>query len=72
MEKSLIKQLNQIDMPEWVNWLAQDADGQWWGYEVEPHQYDHGWYENEIGRCIKLGQSKPDKAWRLNIFPRKK
>jgi len=72
MEKSLINQLIQIDMPDWVSWLAQDADGKWWGYEVEPHQHDHGWYENEIGRFIELSQSKPDKKWSLNIFPRKK
>jgi len=30
-------------IPEWVYWLAQDADGTWWGYEVEPHQHHQGW-----------------------------
>ena len=22
--------------PDWVAWVAQDASGDWWGYEVEP------------------------------------
>jgi hypothetical protein len=36
-------------VPAWVAWLAQDADGAWWGYEAEPNQQDRGWYENEVG-----------------------
>ena len=33
----------QKDIPARVCWLAQDADGTWWGYEIEPHQQHHGW-----------------------------
>jgi hypothetical protein len=44
------------NLPDWVHWLAQDADGVWWGYEVEPHLADYGWYENEVGRYIRLSQ----------------
>ena len=25
-----------VSYPEWVRWLAQDANGEWWGYEVQP------------------------------------
>jgi len=52
----------KITFPVWVNWLAQDADGAWWGYEQEPLQHTIGWYENEIGRCVKLetGEANPD------------
>ena len=39
----------------WVHWLAQDADGAWWGFEVEPLMHDSGWYENEVGRYIRAG-----------------
>jgi hypothetical protein len=51
-------------LPGWVVWLAQDADGSWWGYEVEPLQYHRGGYENELGRRIPLerGSSNPDWA----------
>jgi len=40
--------------PDWVCWLAQDANGIWWGYEVEPNRSHNGWYENEVGRCLEL------------------
>ena len=57
--------LNEI--PSWVNWIAQDADGAWWGYSVEPLQYDQGWYENEVGKRLKLGHTEPNKDWRNSL-----
>jgi hypothetical protein len=24
--------------PDWAQWLAQDEDGEWWWYELEPKQ----------------------------------
>ena len=51
------------DLPDWVAWLAQDADGAWWGYQVEPLQYHRGWYENEVGRRIGLGRGDPNCRW---------
>jgi len=53
----LAKTAPPFDMPDWVNWLAQDSSGIWWGYTVEPLRNDSGWYENEVGRCIRLGSS---------------
>lgn len=53
----------QFELPAWVNWLAQDADGSWWGYEAEPHQADQGWYENEVGRSLRLGQATLNPHW---------
>ena len=50
-------------IPVWVKWLAQDANGVWWGYEAEPHQHDHGWYENECGRCIRLSRAAVNPRW---------
>ena len=47
-------QISDLEIPHWVNWLAQDADGTWWGYQVEPLQNHSGWYENEVGQIIKL------------------
>ena len=44
-------------IPEWVNWIAQDADGAWWGYQVETLEYHCGWYENEVGRSRRLAKS---------------
>jgi len=49
--------------PDWACWLARDADGSWWAYEAEPHPHDSGWYENEVGRCRRLGQGEPAPDW---------
>ena len=51
-------------IPDWVKWLAQDEDGTWWGYSVEPLQQHNGWYENEVGRYIKLDKATPNPDWR--------
>ena len=45
--------------PDWVNWVAQDSSGAWWGYSTEPLRNDSGWYENEVGDCVRLGHSAP-------------
>jgi len=50
-----------------VCWIAQDADGAWWGYSVEPLQHDTGWYENEVGDRIKLSQDIPNPEWRQSL-----
>ena len=61
----------QKDIPDWVRWLAQDADGTWWGYEVEPHQHHQGWYENELGRHYKLGKDSPNPNWQDSLAQHK-
>jgi len=43
-------------IPSSVRWLAQDSNGVWWGYTAEPHRNDFGWYENEAGIHIRLGE----------------
>ena len=54
-------------LPAWVRWIAQDADGSWWGYEHEPNMSDAGWYENEVGRCVILHKKEPNPLWRQEI-----
>ena len=53
--------LENLELPEWVLWIAQDANGAWWGYECEPLQHDTGWYENEVGRrlVLRLSEANP-------------
>ena len=57
-----------IELPVWVCWIAQDADGSWWGYEHEPNQGEQGWYENEVGRIIRLEKAAPNPEWRTKIY----
>ena len=54
-------------LPEWVGWIAQDADGTWWAYEHEPNMSDAGWYENEVGRSVRLLDDVPNPAWREEL-----
>ncbi len=54
-------------LPVWGNWLAQDADGAWWVYEVEPLEYHHGWYENELGRRLKVASGPVNPEWRKTL-----
>jgi len=55
------------DVPDWGRWLAQDADGSWWVYEVEPLEYDRGWYENEVGRRLKIAVGPANPEWRKTL-----
>lgn len=58
---------NSKNLPGWVKWKAQDADGAWWGYSVEPLEFSDGWYENEVGQRIKIEQSQPNPNWKNSL-----
>lgn len=55
-----------VEVPAWVMWIAQDASGEWWGYSVEPLRKEGGWYENEVGQYIRLGQSRAE-CWQHSL-----
>jgi hypothetical protein len=55
-----------FEVPEWVNWIAQDSSGFWWGYSVEPLRNDNSWYENEVGECIRLGRTA-SQGWKQSL-----
>ena len=59
---------NNNQLPGWVRWKAQDADGAWWGYSVEPLEFSDGWYENEVGRRIKIEQSHANPDWKNSLI----
>ena len=59
--------ISGIELPDWVLWIAQDENGAWWAYECEPLQQETGWYENEVGRRIKLKSAEPNPDWRGSL-----
>ena len=61
----MLPDFNQL--PDWVRWIAQDADGTWWAYEHEPNMSDTGWYENEVGDSVRLQTGTPNPCWRETI-----
>lgn len=56
-----------IDLPIWANWLAQDEDGAWWAYSVEPLEFSRGWYENEVGLKLKIAQDTKNPDWKNSL-----
>lgn len=38
------------DAPDWANWLAVDADGTWFWYELTPVQLERVWDVSGGGR----------------------
>ncbi len=63
-----MSQKNKQELPDWVKWTAQDADGAWWGYSVEPLEFSDGWYENEVGSRIKIKQTAENPNWKSSLI----
>ena len=59
--------LDSLIIPNWVHWIAQDENGTWWGYQVEPLQQHNGWYENEVGKHIKLAETDINPHWQSTL-----
>lgn len=62
--------LDEITLPDWVRWIAQDANGYWWGYEVQPQEFSRGWYENELGRRVCLKKCPENRDWHTTLTKR--
>ncbi len=60
--------LDGMTLPEWAHWLAQDADGSLWAFEAEPLQSHNGWYENEVGRRLRVAKGTPPDNWQSALF----
>lgn len=48
-----------------LNWIAQDENGVWWGFENKPSPGIHGWIDSLDGRKILLKQDLGNNSgWR--------
>lgn len=54
------------DAPEWAQFLAMDADGEWYWYELEPSADESIWWS--YGRYDFAGRSPP--RWRDTLEAR--
>ena len=70
IEKKLdgLPDLTGVNVPAWVRFIAQDSDGSWWGYSVEPLQNHRGWYENELGKNIRLMGGVASANWQSMLL----
>jgi len=55
------------DAPEWAQWAAQDADGEWWWYEAEPIRYVASWARH-VGRRDRIEEL--EHRWRDTLEKR--
>ena len=53
--------------PQWAKWLAQDKNGCWWAYSVEPLEHASGWYENEVGQHVLIKKDDANKDWKNTL-----
>ena len=58
---------DNTNIPNWVKWIAQDENGNWWGFSVEPLEHSSGWYENEVGEYVLLFKDEPNYNWKLSL-----
>ncbi|NIP74074.1 MAG: FHA domain-containing protein [Gammaproteobacteria bacterium] len=52
-----------VPLPPEIEWVAQDADGVWWGFEREPIPEASGWHDHQSGNYIRIGQGVPSGNW---------
>lgn len=47
-----------------INWVAQDQDGIWWGFEQQPVADSAGWSNFQDTMRLKLKRESPNPEWR--------
>jgi len=64
MTSTQAKEPDWADAPEGWNWLAQDADGRWFWYKVEPQLGVAGgvWRSPRLAQQF-AAQGSPNAAW---------
>lgn len=56
-----------VALSSWEKWVAQDADGTGWTYEIEPLKFHNGWYENEVGQHQRTKQQDAPLHWKNTL-----
>lgn len=51
------------DIPVYINWIAQDADGDWYGYDEKPEKRGNYWYGYHLSKSYYLKESDPNEEW---------
>ena len=56
----------EMQIPDWVNWMAADANGAVWGYGTKPKKCDGYWADG--GESQQLYQNKPPENWKDELY----
>lgn len=57
MEKTVTYRGATYLVPQWVNYIAEDSDGDVFGYEFEPSRGYNSWTPAGPGRCTYIEPS---------------
>lgn len=55
------------DSDKAINWVAQDENGIWWGFEKEPSAGTGGWASFQDTMQLKLKQETPNPDWEKTL-----
>lgn len=60
------------ESPDWIQWIAQDADGIWHGYDIRPDALANEFGRPDLnqfnqGRFILLERGSPEREWRSTL-----
>lgn len=64
------------EVPDWVQYIAQDFDGIWFGYDTKPETLKVQWgmendgFPNVFGKCILLERGMQNVNWRSTLEKR--
>ena len=58
----------EIEIPNWVNWIAVDKDGSVFGYLIEPYKVLKGRWWGSSEDNEKLYRGKPPKNWKDELY----
>ncbi len=58
------------DVPEWVNWIAMDEDGEWYGYKNKPDKKEHVWsiHNHNDNVAFYITTSKGSSNWENSLW----
>ena len=58
-----------VEILDWINWIAQDEDGGWYGYEEEPTLRAKFWNTaNVVDDTIQLAHCSPPKDFTRELY----
>lgn len=60
--------LNTQSIERAINWVAQDQNGEWWGFQCEPQTNETGWSYTEDSLKLKLKREDPNLNWRDTLY----
>lgn len=57
-----------VPIPPEIRWVAQDAEGIWWGFERQPVQEANGWTDHQCGNYIRIGRGARSSHWADSLW----